>query len=134
MRCRTILGVRGRWLAAKNPKWRKYAGVNEAAEPDGALGDRRIARATGARSGALRETDPGRARELVASTFAADPADQRAKFVGELARGLSMEDEPFLEAALDDRSKEVRRQAAELLRCLPESRLCLRMIERAGLA
>ena len=127
---RTILGVRGRWLAAKNPKWRKYAGVHESAEPasvweTGTLHERLAALVS------LRGTDPGRARELVASTFAADSADQRAKFVGEFARGLSMEDEPFLEAALDDRSKEVRRQAAELLRSLPESRLCLRMIERA---
>jgi hypothetical protein len=41
-----------------------------------------------------------------------------------------MEDEPFLEAALDDRRKEVRSTASELLAKLSESRLCQRMIER----
>jgi hypothetical protein len=42
-----------------------------------------------------------------------------------------MDDEPFLEAALDDRSKEVRRAAAALLDRLPESRRARRMLERA---
>ncbi len=42
-----------------------------------------------------------------------------------------MDDEPFLEAALDDRSKEVRQRASDLLRSLPASRLYQRMIERA---
>jgi hypothetical protein len=130
---RTVLGVRGRWLAAKNPKWRKHAGVEESAEParvweTGTLHERLAALKS------LRETDPGRARALVASTYAADPADHRAKFVAAFVRGLSMDDEPFLETALDDRSKEVRRQAAELLRSLPESRLCLRMMERTRAA
>jgi hypothetical protein len=41
-----------------------------------------------------------------------------------------MDDEPFLEGALDDRSKEVRRAAAELLARLPDSRLARRMLER----
>ncbi|WZO97046.1 DUF5691 domain-containing protein [Isosphaeraceae bacterium EP7] len=130
---REILGVRGGWLAAKRPRWRKHARSDEAADPTitwetGALHER-MAVLRG-----LRASDPGRARELVASTFTADAADRRAAFVGEFARGLSMEDEPFLEAALDDRSKEVRRQAAEHLRSLPESRLCLRMIDRARVA
>jgi hypothetical protein len=41
-----------------------------------------------------------------------------------------MADETFLEAALDDRRKEVRTVAANLLARLPESRLVGRMIER----
>ncbi len=127
---RKVLGVRGGWLAAQHPKWKKYARSDAAIEPallweTGAPHERAAVLRT------LRQTDAGAARALVASTFAADPADQRAAFVGEFARGLSMEDEPFLEAALDDRGKEVRRQAAELLRRLPESRLCRDMIERA---
>jgi Family of unknown function (DUF5691)/SWIM zinc finger len=130
---RAILGVRGGWLAARHPKWKKYAASNQALDPTtvwetGALHER----LAGLRS--LRSHDPGRAREFVTSTFTTEPADRRAAFVGELACGLSMEDEPFLEAALDDRGKEVRRQAGELLRRLPESRLCLRMIERARAA
>jgi hypothetical protein len=42
-----------------------------------------------------------------------------------------MADEPFLEAALDDRGKTVRRAAAELLPRLTESRFAARMAERA---
>ena len=41
-----------------------------------------------------------------------------------------MEDEPFLEAALDDRRKEVRTRAANLLAKLPQSRLSARVLER----
>jgi hypothetical protein len=41
-----------------------------------------------------------------------------------------MADEPFLEALLDDRSKEVRRVTVDLLTCLPESRFCQRAIAR----
>ena len=125
-----ILGVRGRWVASKNPKWRDLAGLDEAAEPsitwESGLPHERMALLR-----SLRASDPALARELVASTFAEDSADRRAAFVGELARGISMDDEPFLEAALDDRSKEVRRQAGELLRRLPDSRLCSRTAERA---
>ncbi|MBD0269110.1 MAG: hypothetical protein ICV77_12555, partial [Cyanobacteria bacterium Co-bin8] len=44
--------------------------------------------------------------------------------------GLSLADEPFLEEALTDRSKEVRRTAADLLASLPKSRLCRRLVEQ----
>jgi hypothetical protein len=45
--------------------------------------------------------------------------------------GLSQADEPFLEAALDDRSKQVRDAAAELLAELPASAFVARMSARA---
>jgi hypothetical protein len=80
----------------------------------------------------LRDTDPDKGRKLVATTIETDPADQRTAYVKAFATGLSMNDEPFLESALDDRSKEVRAAAAELLRALPDSRLALRMLERAS--
>jgi hypothetical protein len=47
-------------------------------------------------------------------------------------RALSMDDEPFLERALDDRDAQVRHKAAALLASLPESRLVRRMIATAG--
>jgi hypothetical protein len=47
-----------------------------------------------------------------------------------LAVGLSDDDEPFLEAALDDRSAGVRLVAADLLAQLPASRRAARMTER----
>src|SRR5262249_9434019 len=45
--------------------------------------------------------------------------------------GLGDADEPFLEAVLDDRRKEVRLAAARLLYFMPRSRLGARMAERA---
>ena len=44
---------------------------------------------------------------------------------------MSLDDETFLEAALDDRRKEVRGAAADLLARLPESALRRRALERA---
>jgi hypothetical protein len=126
---RKVLGIRGRWVAAKNPKWQKFAGVDETA-------DATVVWETGTRPERLallkmlRATDPARAREFVASTFNAEPANLREAFLAEFTTGLSPEDEPFLEAALDDRGKEVRRQAADLLQRLPGSALCRRMLDR----
>ena len=79
----------------------------------------------------MRETDPGGARELVGTTWKSDGADERAKFVEAMRTSLSPDDEPFLEAALDDRSKQVRSAAADLLARLPQSAFVERMIERA---
>ncbi|PZG31005.1 hypothetical protein C1I98_30565, partial [Spongiactinospora gelatinilytica] len=56
--------------------------------------------------------------------------DDRAVFLVVLEDGLSAGDEPFLEAALDDRRREVRQAAADLLIRLPGSRLGERMAER----
>lgn len=124
------LGVRGRWLAGRNPGWRKLAAADVAADPDtlwetGSRPKRLSALLT------VRAADPGRARDLLASTFARESADDRAGFLQVLGVGLTMTDEPFLEAALDDRAQQVRRRAADLLAALPGSRFGLRMIERA---
>jgi hypothetical protein len=129
------LGARGRWLAALNPDWRF------AVEGAAAIGQDEAELAqlwqTGTRNGrafmlkTLRASDPGRARALVESTWASEKADDRAAFVEALGTGLSMADEPFLEAALDDRAKDVRANAAALLGRLPDSRLAGRMAARA---
>lgn len=120
---RAVLGKRGHWLAAQNPDW-KYVSLSEVDWPTASLSQRRIILAQ------LRQTDPDHARALVQSTWSADKAKDRAEFVRLLETDLSMADEPFLETALDDSSKEVNRGAAYLLACLPESRLAARMLER----
>src|SRR5206468_3036992 len=79
---------------------------------------------------AVRSSEPARGRDLLASTWARDPAADRAALVGLLAVSLSDDDEPFLEAALDDRSANVRQIAAELLARLPNSRRSARMAAR----
>ncbi len=52
-------------------------------------------------------------------------------FLDSLRTGLSEADEPFLEQALGDRSRNVRATAAELLSALPGSALAARMAVRA---
>jgi hypothetical protein len=128
---RTVAGPRGRWLAAYDERW-----VWAAGEPvdDGDNAARRFA--TAARADrpavleAVREAEPALGRDLLASTWRSDPAAERAAFLALLATGLSDADEPFLEAALDDRSAGVRQAAADLLGRLPASRRSARMADR----
>ncbi|WP_433361558.1 DUF5691 domain-containing protein [Streptosporangium sp. CA-115845] len=140
-----LAGNRGRWLAGLNPAWgfllEEVTGVavtgpaTDSATDSGPTsqvwefgtsGDRRV------HLGELRAADPARARELLAATWEKESPDDRAAFLEALTTGLSLEDEPFLESALDDRRREVRHQAADLLTRLPGSRLALRMAERVA--
>ncbi len=121
----SVLGQRGRWLAAQNADW-SYA-VEVATQEDwetGSLAARLLYLQ------ALRSHDPSGAREQLQLTWSQESAIDRAKFLESFRIGLSLADEPFLEKMLSDRAKEVRRIAAELLASLPESHLCQRMAER----
>jgi hypothetical protein len=75
----------------------------------------------------VRRREPSRALALVASTWQDDGAAERQRFVEVLMEQASMADEPFLDAALDDRSKGVRREAAIVLTRIPGSRLRQRL-------
>ncbi|MFJ8883139.1 DUF5691 domain-containing protein [Streptomyces sp. NPDC102402] len=133
-------GPRGLWLAGLNPEWKfaLRASTRGAQRPDTTdqeavrllweegLFAERVALLT-----ALRERDPGAARSLLASTWAAERAEDRLMFLDSLRSGLSGADEPFLEEALADRSRNVRSTAAELLSALPCSALARRMADRA---
>ena len=57
-------------------------------------------------------------------------AETRAAYVEALGVGLGPEDEPFLESALDDKSRQVRAEAVRLLATLPASRFAGRMTAR----
>lgn len=124
-----VLGKRGRWLAAQNPDW-DYV-VGEDIEETWTTGSR-AARAILLQQ--LRTENPAAAGERLAAVWEQEKSDDRLAFIEALQTGLSMDDEAFLEAALDDRRKEVRRKAAELLARLPESRLCQRMTQRVRAA
>ncbi|MFE3826287.1 DUF5691 domain-containing protein [Streptomyces sp. NPDC059092] len=134
-------GPRGLWLARLNPEW-KFAlrggsggAVLPAAEDAEAmrrlweegLFAERIALFT-----AVRTRNAETARTLLASTWPTERAEDRLMFLDSLRDGLSAADEPFLERALSDRSRNVRSTAAELLSALPGSALAGRMAARAA--
>jgi Family of unknown function (DUF5691) len=118
-------GRRGMWLAMQNPDW-AYLVIDAA---DVWETGPRSARLTHLQR--LRSTHPGAAGETLAATWQTETAQDRAAFLGVLEDGLSLADEPFLDAALDDRAKDVRQLAADLLARLPSSAYGRRMAERA---
>ncbi|MEU6317078.1 DUF5691 domain-containing protein [Streptomyces sp. NPDC047009] len=133
-------GPRALWLARLNPDWRfalrSTPGGSESPpqERDRVLAlwqeglfAERVALLT-----ALRGRWPAAARELLASTWATERAEDRLMFLDSLRTGLEQPDEPFLEQALSDRSRNVRATAAELLSALPNSALAGRMAARAA--
>jgi hypothetical protein len=120
-------GSRARWLAGLNPDWKFVTAHTVTGDDAWRLGD--AAQRRGYLT-ALRGTDPGAARELIAASWdAAGP--ERVMFLSLLADNLSLADEPLLEAALGDRAEDVRGWAAYLLASLPGSALGQRMAERA---
>ncbi|MBZ6473873.1 DUF5691 domain-containing protein [Streptomyces griseocarneus] len=137
-------GPRALWLARLNPQW-KYAlrGGTAAGFPGAAAAsarspedERRVwqeglfAERVGVLA-AVRRRDPAAGRDLLASTWAKEPAEDRLMLLDSLRAELSAGDETFLEQALSDRSRNVRATAAELLTALPGSALAARMAERA---
>jgi hypothetical protein len=121
-------GSRARWLAGLNPDWTFVTAHTLTGDDAWRLGGARLRRGYLA---ALRARDPGASRELIAGSWDAAGPDERAMFVNVMADGLSLADEPLLEAALDDHSAWVRTMAADVLAALPGSALAQRMAARA---
>ncbi|MDX5568648.1 DUF5691 domain-containing protein [Streptomyces sp. ID05-04B] len=135
-------GPRALWLARLNPDWRfalratpgggtALPGPAEAERAErlwqeGLFAERVAVLAS------IRSRDPDAARELLAATWSTERAEDRLMFLDSLRTGLAPRDEPFLEQALADRSRNVRATAAELLSALPGSALAARMAVRAG--
>jgi hypothetical protein len=123
------VGPPGLWLCRLNPDWGALVAEDASVDAQqiwqtGSKPERIAALRR------LRLTDPGAARDLLNSTFATEPATDRAAFLDALSVGLSASDEVFLETALSDRSKEVRAAASALLSRLPQSAFVARMIAR----
>ncbi|MEU8531109.1 DUF5691 domain-containing protein [Streptomyces sp. NPDC048629] len=134
-------GPRGLWLARQNPEWRfalRGAAGGAALPPTDdteqvrRLWDEGLFAERVALLAAVRAEAPGAARELLASTWATERAEDRLMFLDSLRAGLSDADEDFLETALTDRSRNVRATAAGLLSALPASALAARMADRAA--
>ncbi len=121
----SVGGKRAAWLIAQNPAWLAASTAAEWDAWETAARKERVALLK-----ALRSADAVRARGMLEATWESEPANIRAEMLSQLRTGLGMADEPFLETALDDRSKEVRAASVELLARLPESRFVARMIER----
>jgi len=126
-----VLGRRGEWLARQEAAWGwAVGGLDPAPDPalweHGTLEQRKVFLAR------LRGNDPAQARRLLQDGFGQLDARERAALLEQLASGLGAADEDFLEALLDDRSKEVRQLATGLLRRLPASRYVARMGARMG--
>ncbi|MBE9127673.1 MULTISPECIES: DUF5691 domain-containing protein [unclassified Coleofasciculus] len=124
-----VLGRRGRWLAAQNPEWNYVVGEDtEKTWTSGSLEARQLLLQQ------LRTQNPAAARKRLAAIWEQEQSEERLGFLETFQIGLSLDDEPFLEAALDNRRKEVRQKAAQLLAQLPASHLCQRMAERVHAA
>lgn len=126
-----VLGHRGPWLASMNPDWQKHLAPPEVPADADEIWQtgktpERIAILT-----SVRRLDPPRALAMIESTWRSDGAADRQRFVEVLIEQRSIADEPFLESALDDRGKGVRRQAANVLARIPGSRLRHRFSEAA---
>ncbi|MEU5028514.1 DUF5691 domain-containing protein [Streptomyces milbemycinicus] len=80
---------------------------------------------------AVRHRDPELGLALLGGSWSTERAEDRLMFLDSLRDDLSPSDEPFLEQALADRSRNVRATAAELLSALPGSALASRMAERS---
>jgi hypothetical protein len=120
-------GRRASWLADLNPDWRFLHEAVVEGNDHWTHGN-----PTQRRSWlrAHRQTDPAAALEALREVWPSEPAPTRLDFLNLLAANLSAADEEFLEHALDDRAKDVRRAAAGLLARIPGSQYGVRMAER----
>ena len=79
----------------------------------------------------VRRHDPAGARALLDAAWDTETPDDRVSLLGALEVGLTGDDEPLLERALDDRRREVRAVAIDLLARLPDRAYVRRMAARA---
>lgn len=120
-----VIGERGRWLISQNPDWSYVSTSTELSEWEFGSKATRVSILK-----SLASVDPNEARRLIQETWTKESADDRTAFLETREINLSMDDEPFLESALDDRSKEVRKVAQNLLTRIPQSRYVQRMVQR----
>ena len=122
-----VAGVRGQWLAERHPLWKKLWQMPDANAKSWDIDSRDDRLALLRR---LRLEDRAAAQPLVAAAWGSESAADRTALLEQFAQGLASDDEPWLESCLDDRSKQVRTTAAELLSRLPDSALSQRMAAR----
>lgn len=129
-----VLGERGHWLSQFEKKWSWLAQfLPKSVEQDdaetlwqeGTNGVRRQVLEQ------VRASDAALGRQWLMDTWKQEKAETRALLLEALEIGLSSDDEPLLEQALDDRSELVRGIGALLLAHLPTSAFMQRVLSRA---
>jgi len=131
-----VLGERGRWLSRFHSSWKWVQDVLPGSDvclpPDAeAIWQEGSAARRAEILRYLRVVDPAKARAWLEAVWKLEKAETRGDFLACLEVGLSMDDEPFLETTLDDRSSSVRSMAATMLARLPNSAFLQRMRQRA---
>lgn len=132
---RAVMGERGRWLAQQHAVWAYAAGQTLPYTQAGEIDQEAVENLWKTSDYSLRvdllktfrSLKSQAAREMLSRTWKQEKAKDRATFFAILTTHLSVEDEPFLEAALHDRAQDVRATASDLLACLPNSQYCQRM-------
>lgn len=132
---RPVLGTTGRWLAGFDSRleWARAMPCSD---------ERNLERlatifeeATGNERGAVleraRSIDAVRALGWLETTWKKEKPEQRAALLECLQVGLTQTDEPFLEAALSDRSERVRDAAVGMLTRIPEAAFTRELNDRA---
>ncbi|TNE66044.1 MAG: hypothetical protein EP344_02650 [Bacteroidetes bacterium] len=114
---RQVIEPAGSWLARFNPSWSELFNTIQADWETGTLAERLQL------LGAARAQSPLVGLAWLEKTWKQERAEHKARFLDLLRTGLSALDEPLLERALTDRSRQVRFLACRLLLLLPDSTL-----------
>ena len=120
---RTAIGSRGQWLLLQNPLWQPLCETPPQTDWGTSTGPARLALLQ-----SIRKRDAALGLNQLQSSWETEDPAQKAALLSELSHGLSVQDEAFLENCLQDRRKETRQMAAELLASIPNSGLTQRYL------
>ncbi|MGH2494577.1 MAG: DUF5691 domain-containing protein [Ktedonobacteraceae bacterium] len=131
-----VLGERGLWLSQFNPEWawvKNFLPATDDVLPDDAetIWQEGTIRQRYEILCRLRAIDAAKARAWLEGVWKQEKAEARLELLKMFEVGLSGEDEPFLEKALDDRAASVRALVPPMLACILGSTFAQRMTSRA---
>lgn len=119
------IGERGEWIIRQNPNWHRLLSPPIPDNWEDSSNDERLLILT-----KLRKENPSKALELVKKAWQEESVNQRIRFLKVLEVHLNEELEVFLETLLDNRRKEIRRTAVQILAKIPDSALSGRIFNR----
>ncbi|MCP5493781.1 MAG: hypothetical protein H7A23_04435 [Leptospiraceae bacterium] len=123
-RLQKVIGNRGQWLASFNEQWSYVFPIqDESLWEIGKLEERKMLLRY------VRKNDSKKARELLEKTWSEEDLNTKITFLPYLSENLSLEDEPFLEKVLKEKSNKTWEVAFNLLKSLPDSKLVNRSWE-----